>query len=66
MVRRLDRHMTDFIRNSTDVDQRTLYVNGWTPPMEPHIHVCKNLLKNLLAQTFNFKSERYNETRVLT
>ena len=47
-----------------DVDRRTLYVNGWTPLVEPHI--CKNILQIPPPQTVNFKSERFDETRVLT
>ena len=53
--------MTDY----TDVDRRTLYVNAWTPLVEPPIY-ARIFIKYLLAQPVNFKSERYDETRVLT
>ena len=58
------RQTHDSMQNFTEVDRRTLYVNGWTPLTEPHL--CKNLLHYLLAQSVNFKAERYDETRVLT
>ena len=63
-VRRLNRHMTDSMQNSTDVDRPTLYVNGWTPLTEPIF--ARITFKYLLAQTDNLKSDRYDETRVLT
>ena len=40
-VRQLDRHMTDSMQNSIDVDQ--WYVNGWSPLVESHVY--KNLLQ---------------------
>ena len=57
------RHMTNCMEKSTDVDRRLLYVNGWTPLMEPKI--CKIFIDYLHVRTAKFKSERYDETQVL-
>ena len=52
--------MTDY----ADVDRRTLYVNVWSLWRNPIY--ARIFIKYLLAQPVNFKSERYDETRVLT
>ena len=57
-MRRLDRHMTDSVAYAacTSMDGRL-----WRNPIYARI-----FFKYLLAQTVNFKSDRYGETRVFT
>ena len=64
-VRHLDRHIHDrlYAEFHMYVDWCTLYVNAWMPLGEP---IFTKIFKYLLVQTVNFKSERYDETRVLT